>query len=60
MTDEKKQQIIKALLREREGYEVRGDAQGIADVNAELRRLGAEGAPPVKRAAKRSPRRVEE
>lgn len=60
MTDEKKQQIIKALLREREGYEVRGDAQGISDVNAELRRLGADGAPPVKRATKRSPRRTEE
>lgn len=48
ITDEKRQALIEALLRERLG--VNAD---IPAIDAELRRLGAEGAPPAKRAAKR-------
>jgi hypothetical protein len=44
---------IAALLRERQGYEARGENQRAAAVTAELRRLGAEAAPPAKRAQRR-------
>ncbi len=35
---------IAALLRERRGYEMRGDSQGVADVDAEIVRVGAKPA----------------
>ena len=53
MTDQQNQAYIRGLLREREGYEKRGDTYHVELVNAELRRLGALAEPPAKRAAKR-------
>lgn len=53
-TDEQAKAYIAALLREREGYERYGNADGVAQVNAELERAGANAAPPAKRAAKRA------
>ena len=44
---------ITALIRERVGYEQRGLTDRVDAVDAELRALGADGAPPAKRAAKR-------
>lgn len=52
MADEQADRI-KALLEERRGYELHGKAERVAEVDAELRRLGAGGRPPVKRAVKR-------
>jgi hypothetical protein len=60
MHDEKKQSYIKALLREREMAEARGDRDEVSAVTAELNRLGAKASPPAQRATRRSPRRVEE
>lgn len=53
MTDQKRQAHIAALIREREGYERSGKAERVKAVDAELRRLGHEAAPPVARAARR-------
>ncbi len=53
MTDEKRQDLIKALLEEKRGYLLRDDAENAAAVDAELARLGAQGEPKAKRAAKR-------
>jgi hypothetical protein len=39
---------IAALIREREGYERRGEAARVALVDAELQRIPAEGKPPRK------------
>lgn len=53
MNDIEKAQTIQALLEERRGYETQGLAERVAEVDAELRRLGADAAPPAKRAARR-------
>lgn len=52
MTDEQTKDYIAALTRELAGYEVHGDAEGAKAVKAELKRLGAQGRPPAKRATK--------
>jgi len=55
MADTKEQEkgYIAALLRERAGYLQQGNAASVAEVDAELRRLGADGVAPAKRATKR-------
>jgi high-affinity nickel permease len=53
MTDEQRAAKITALVEERRGYVLCGDTDHVAAVDAELRRLGAEGAPAVAKAAKR-------
>ena len=53
MNENEKAEKIAALLAEKIGYEKRGLDDRAAAVDAELRALGAEGAPPAKRAAKR-------
>lgn len=53
MNENEKQAKIEALIEERRGYAARGLDDRAAAVDAELRALGAEGAPPAKRAAKR-------
>lgn len=57
MTNEQRQTEIRALLTERRGYEAAGKKDRIAQVDAELRRLGAEGAPMIERAEKRPSKR---
>lgn len=59
MTDEERALQIRALIREREGYEARGLGDRAELVNAELRRLGSQAAPPQKRAEKRPIAEVE-
>jgi hypothetical protein len=51
--DELVRETITALLEERRGYEMRGDEERIAEVDAELKRLGHSGKPPSKRATTR-------
>lgn len=53
MTDQERKAYAAALLREREGYVRAGDDERVDGVDAELRRIGADGAPPYQRAAKR-------
>jgi hypothetical protein len=53
LTDQQHEAYIKALIYERAGYERIGDAERAEAVTAELRRLGHEASPPVKRATKR-------
>lgn len=53
MTDQERKAYAAALLREREGYVRAGDDERVDGVDAELRRIGAEGAPPAARATKR-------
>lgn len=53
MEDNEKAERIAALIRERVGYEQRGLTDRVDAVDAELRAIGAEGATPAKRAAKR-------
>jgi hypothetical protein len=60
MTEEKKADLIRALLRERDMLTATGKLDKIAGVNAELNRLGAKASPPAQRATRRSPRRSEE
>jgi len=54
VSDEQKAAHIASLIRELEGYKVRGLDDRVAQVEAELARLGAKGAAPAKRATKRS------
>lgn len=54
MTDEQRAAKIAALLEERRGYQERGLTDRAAAVDAELARLGAEGKPKAKRAARRA------
>lgn len=54
MTDERLQNYIDALIRERAGYEEKKNADGVAAVDAELARVGAKPAAPAKRATKRT------
>jgi len=53
MTNEQRQARITALLRERVGYEARGDKDRVKAVDAELAAYGAEGKAPAQRATKR-------
>jgi hypothetical protein len=53
MEQNEKADRITALIRERVGYEQRGLADRVDAVDAELRAIGADGAAPAKRAAKR-------
>lgn len=53
MTSEQRANYIAALLEEKRGYEIKGDAARVADVDAELRAIGHEGATPAARAEKR-------
>lgn len=53
MTEEDRADRIKALLRERAGYEQRGNQARVDAVNAELTRLGHGASAPQKRADKR-------
>ncbi len=53
MTDQERTAYIRALLEERRGYENRGEQSRVDLVNKQLRDMGAEGVPPVQRAAKR-------
>lgn len=56
MADESKERIagyVAALLEERRAYLARGDQDGVEQVDAELKRVGAKGEPPAKRATKR-------
>lgn len=53
---EERAATIAALIREKAGYEARGDKDGIAAVDAELERIGANAAPSAKRAATRKKR----
>lgn len=53
MDEETKARQIAALIEERRGYELKGDDDRVKQVDASLRALGAAGAPPAKRAAKR-------
>lgn len=54
MTNEEQKAQVAALIEERRGYERRGEKERVAAVDAELRRLGAAGAQPAKRAEKRA------
>ena len=54
MTAEERKNLIAALIEERRGYVLRGQTDRVEQVNAELRRLGAEGKPPAKRSTKRT------
>lgn len=53
LTDEQREARIKALLRERAGAEQRGRADTVREIDRQLAELGAQGAPPVKRATRR-------
>lgn len=54
MTEEDRADMIRALLRERAGYETAGKQDRVAAVNAELSRLGHTASAPQTRAEKRS------
>jgi len=56
MTEQERAGKISALIHELAGYERRGKTERAAAVRAELARLGAEGATPSARAAKRAKR----
>lgn len=56
MTDKQREQKIRALLEERRGYEVNGNKERVEQVDEELRKLGAAGATPVRRATRRAER----
>ena len=56
MTNEQKKDYIAALLRERAGYEQYGHADRVADVDAELERVGHKARPPAQRATKLTPK----
>lgn len=53
MTEQEKEGYVRALVHERKGYLARGEKDRAAEVDAELRRLGAEAEPVRKTAAKR-------
>jgi hypothetical protein len=48
--------LIKGYLEELRGFEAKGDEAGVKAVKAELRRLGALGKPPAKKAEERLPK----
>lgn len=53
MTDQQRQDRVKALLAERAGYVNRGLIERVEQVDAQLRALGADARPPVRRAERR-------
>ena len=53
LSNEQRTAHIKALLQERAGYEKRKNANGVAEVNEELRKIGAAGEIPSVKAEKR-------
>jgi len=53
MTEEERKAYIAGLLEERRGYEVKGDTDAIAQVDAELKRVGHKAKAPAKRSEKR-------
>lgn len=53
MTSEQREAYIKGLIQEREGYVTHGRADRVAAVDAELKRVRAEGKPASKRAQTR-------
>lgn len=53
MTNEQRANYIAGLIHERNVYEKRGNQSGVDEINAELRKLGHEGATPQKRAERR-------
>lgn len=53
MTNEEEKTKIAALLEERAGYERAGRKDRVADVDAELKKIGYQAEKPVERAAKR-------
>jgi len=53
MTEEERKSYIAALLEERRGYEMNGDADAVAGVDTELKRVGHKAKAPAKRATKR-------
>lgn len=53
MTNEQQKAQIKALLRERAGYQQKGLSDRVKAVDEQLSRLGHKGTPPAGRAAKR-------
>lgn len=56
MTEEQRAGKIRALVEERRGYVARGLPDRVAQVDAALRELGAEGVAPAQRAEKRPSR----
>lgn len=52
-TDEQRAAEVAALIRERAGYEIHGPKDRVAEVDAQLARLGAQGSAPAKRAQTR-------
>jgi hypothetical protein len=50
MTSEQKRDLIAALIRERAGYEQYGHTDRVAEVDAELAKLGHRAKPPAQRA----------
>ena len=59
MTDEQRDAKIAALIRERAGCDKYSLTDRVEEIDAELRRLGAEGMTPVKRATRRAEKTVE-
>jgi hypothetical protein len=53
MTDEQRAAQIQALIEERRGYETRGLKDRVAQVDAQLRILGAQGSTAASRASRR-------
>ena len=53
MPDIDRQRLITGMIAERADSERRGDTEHVEEINVQLRRLGAEGAAPEKRAEKR-------
>jgi hypothetical protein len=56
MTKEQTKDYIAALLRERAGYEQYGHADRVAEVDAELERVGHKAKTPAQRATKMTPK----
>jgi hypothetical protein len=52
-TKEQRDDYMRGLLRERQAAEARGDAENLADIDAELTRMGYRAAAPAKRAETR-------
>lgn len=57
MTKEDEKATIAALLEERRGYELRGEDERVAQVDAQLKHLGHDAEKASKRAARRPAQR---
>lgn len=55
-----RRELIAALIRERRGFEIHGDAAGMAEIDKQLKRLGHEAVVPSKRAEYRPASRATE